>query len=346
MPTPTHQHVAVVISGAYRTLPDCNATVVQHVIRANPGVDFSVFAHLTTEAMSKAEHEKAKRAVWSTFPCVAGVHFETNAAVSADVRDNLPGIDLLPRGRGTARGKAMNIVKMFRGIAMAQKLLDTGGSSRSGGGGCAAGATSRPYDLVLRLRPDLCFCGPLDLSPMLSRPGHHLWIPWWSTRVAWAFDQIAVGAPATMSAYAQAYATTVRRLVAERAELYPEAVMMAHIHTLTATTTTRQLRVLKSFRAGLARSMPRFHVEDPYTKLRADLLADHPAELPSLPPYECAAAAAPAGGVGGAAGGGKRHGAKGGGGKRRGRRLRLQRARAAATGTEGIVEEDDDSRDP
>ena len=326
-------NVAIVMSGAYRTLPDCNGTVVQHVIRANPSVSFSVFAHLTTEAMSKAEHEKAQRAVWETFPCVAGVHFETNAAVSSDVRDTLPGVDQLPRGKGTARGKAMNIVKMFRGITMAQKLLDTGGSGPRGrSGGCTANAPVS-YDLVLRLRPDLCFCGALDLSPMLSRPGHHLWLPWWSSRMNWAFDQIAVGAPATMAAYAQAYATTVRRLVDARTELYPEAVMMAHLQTLNSG--TKRLRVLRDFRAGLARSMPRFHVEDPYTKLRADLLAEKPDELSTLPAYQCSAAPLPAGG---GQGGGKRHGAapksaKGGGGagQRRGRRLRWRQAQEGAT---------------
>ena len=123
--------VAIVLSGAYRTLTDCNASVVQHVIHANPSVRFDVFAHLTTEAVSKHEHEQAERNVWQTFPCVAGVLFETNGAVSTDVRADLPTIDQLPRGRGTARGKAMNIVKMFRGIAMAQRLLEGGGASPS-----------------------------------------------------------------------------------------------------------------------------------------------------------------------------------------------------------------------
>lgn len=209
--------VAIVLSGAYRTLTDCNASVVQHVIAANPTVSFHVFAHLTTESFSKAEHQQAEQAVWATFPCVAAVKFETNAAVSADVRRDLPGTDELPRGRGTARGKAMNIVKMFRGIGTAQQLLE---SSSGGGGGvapsgartCAApavvgGGARRPreYDLVLRLRPDLCFCGPLDLSPMLTRHAgqqQHLWLPWWSSSPGWAFDQIAVGSPAAMQSYA------------------------------------------------------------------------------------------------------------------------------------------------
>ena len=75
----------------------------------------------------------------------------------------------------------MNIIKMFRGIKMAQQLLESGGAAGfspptgASRAGCAAEAGSsrrshRDYDLVLRLRPDLCFCGPLDLTPQLSRP--------------------------------------------------------------------------------------------------------------------------------------------------------------------------------
>ena len=52
-------HAAIVLSGAYRTLPDCNASIVQHVIRANPDIKFHVYAHLTTETASVADH-----AIW------------------------------------------------------------------------------------------------------------------------------------------------------------------------------------------------------------------------------------------------------------------------------------------
>ena len=201
----------------------------------------------------------------------------------------------------------MNIVKMFRGIAMAQRLLESGGAGglsppagADGGARCASargGAASRRplgYDLVLRLRPDLCFCGALDLTPMLTRPTHHLWLPWWSTHVGWAFDQIAVGAPATMAAYARAYSSTVKRLVAQQQELYPEAVMWAHLQTLGPA--ARQLRPLRDFRAGLARKQPSFHVEDPFTKIKQDLgvITPPPSAQEPLPGYECAAARASA----------------------------------------------------
>ena len=90
----------------------------------------------------------------------------------------------------------MNIVKMFRGIGKAQQLLEAG-STRS----CAASTSFRQYDLVLRLRPDLCFCGPLELAPLVGSAGRHLWLPWWSTKVEWAFDQIAIGVPLAMRAF-------------------------------------------------------------------------------------------------------------------------------------------------
>jgi hypothetical protein len=102
-------HAAIVISVANRTLPDCNGSIVEHVIRANPQYHFHVYLGLTTESTNEAEHKLAGDAVWSSFPCVVGAALETNAAVSASVRAEVPGVDQLPRGRGTARGKAMNV---------------------------------------------------------------------------------------------------------------------------------------------------------------------------------------------------------------------------------------------
>lgn len=302
-------HVAIVVSGAYRTLPDCNASVSRHVIDANSGVHFHVYAHLTTEMAGAV----AARDVWSSFPCVVSAALETNAAVSAAVRSDIGmGTEKLPRGRGTAQGKAMNIIKMFRGIAAAQRLLDTQQSHRSSASapvvsgrlpppavqhGSRCGATGPPraprqgYDLVLRLRPDLCFCSPLDLKPLLERPGgvHHVWLPWWSAQVGWAFDQIAVGPPAAMTSYADAYETTVRRLVAAKTELYPEAVMWAHLASLGPH--ARLLRPLRGFRAGLARNQPRFHIVDPYSKLKQDMAVVQPSLSGSLPAWACSPSA-------------------------------------------------------
>ena len=309
-----HTHTAaIVLSGAYRTLPDCNASMVRHIIDANPSVRFHVYAHLTTEVVGA--DQQVQRDIWNSFPCVVGAALETNVAVSAGVRAEVPGTEKVPRGRGTAQGKAMNIIKMFRGIAAAQRLLTTqpqqlhhhgkGGESTvpgrldpppavQNGARCAAAGPPRVprggYDLVIRLRPDLCFCGPLDLQPLLSRSGaaHHVWLPWWSAQLGWAFDQIAVGPPAAMTAYAQAYESTVRRLVAAKRELYPEGVMWEHLASLGPH--LRLLRPLRGFQASLARSSPRFHLVDPYSKLKQDLAVVQPALAGSLPPYACSGA--------------------------------------------------------
>ena len=326
-------HAALVLSGAYRTLPDCNASVVRHIINANPEVRFHVYAHLTTEAVGTDVH--ARHAIWNSFPCTMGAALETNAAVSAGVRADISGTEKLPRGRGTAQGKAMNIIKMFRGIQVAQRLLEyyaplpqqtqqtqrqqqqtsqaeaifSSQQRRAGARVQVPGQLSPPppgqhgprcgsamhapragYDLVIRLRPDLCFCGPLDLTPLLTRPGgahhgHHVWLPWWSAQVGWAFDQIAVGPPAEMASYARGYESTVRRLVGAKTELYPEAVLWEHLASLGPA--ARLLRPLRGFHASLARSSPRFHLVDPYSKLKQDMAVVLPAASATLPSYAC-----------------------------------------------------------
>ena len=306
--------VAIVLSGAFRTLTSCNQSVVEHVIQANPEMRFHVYAHLTIEASSsEAERDQAAKAVWGAFPCVVGAALETDAQASAAVRKDLPFVDRLPRGRGTARGKAMNIIKMFRGISIAQQLVSLQSEARGGkyglegkanfgrlappprrDGRCGVAGSPHPprtgYDLILRLRPDLCFCGALDLSPMVAHLGgrvaplggssSHLWLPWWSVKVGWGFDQIAVGTTGVMASYATAYHTTVRRLVAAGTELYPEAVMWAHLSTLGG---FRSLRTLRGFRASLARSQPRLHLTDPYTKLKQDMAIIQPSEVAESP---------------------------------------------------------------
>ena len=85
------------------------------------------------------------------------------------------------------------------------------------------------YDLVLRLRPDLCFCGPLDLRPALRSPGSY-WLPWAAPKAGLAFDQIAIGNPSVMALYASAYhASVAQEVEVDRRELYPEAVMWRHL---------------------------------------------------------------------------------------------------------------------
>ena len=176
------------------------------------------------------------------------------------------------------------------------------------------------YALVLRLRPDLCFCGPLDLLPVLRSPSS-FWLPWAAPQAGLAFDQIAVGSASAMALYASAYrASVVDEVEADRRELYPEAVMWRHLkrhggvsastdaamavrpavarqaargHLAVAEVWRSGIAHLAGFRASLARhradGSP--HYDDPYGKLRQDLLAptvlNEHAIGRALPPHQC-----------------------------------------------------------
>lgn len=292
------QRVAVIISGAYRTLTDCNGSIAHHIFDANPSVEFDVYAYLTTDVADKGKQRMMERAVRFGRACVAAVRIESNAAVTSAVHRDMPHSGRVPFGRGTAHGKAGNIIKMFRGIALAWKLLDEHvATQRMEGGNCNRTArnpgpeimpVANTYRLVLRLRPDLCFCGPLDLQPALDRPGEW-WLPWASPSNSLAFDQIAVGSPAMMSVYASAYGTTVRGLVAAATELYPEQVMWRHLAEHGGSARGR-IATLSGFSASLARGhrtdgIP--HLEDPFGKLRADLSGFLGARDVHVPPYAC-----------------------------------------------------------
>ena len=63
--------VAMLLSGAYRTLTDCNDTIAHHVIAANPWARFEVFAALTADASSDAERQRMEAAVRFAGACVA-----------------------------------------------------------------------------------------------------------------------------------------------------------------------------------------------------------------------------------------------------------------------------------
>ena len=167
-------HVAVLLSGSFRTLLDCNHTLVTQIFQSNPSLNFHIFAALTID--EETERREAERAALESYPCVAAVKVEIDADVTAAVRREVPGVDKLPKGFGTAHGKALNIVKMFRGIWMAQRLLRNPGRTEQLG--CAPLPKSKAgYDLVLRVRPDLCFCKPLDLSAVVAAltPGSRAW---------------------------------------------------------------------------------------------------------------------------------------------------------------------------
>lgn len=161
-------HVAVVISGSFRTLLVCNGTLVSRVYRFNQFAYFHTFAALTVN--KESERQFAERAVRESYPCVAAVRIDVDDHVTKMVRDEMPDVDALPKGRGTARGKALNIVKMFRGIWTAAQLLNGAEQRFSMQTECGALPKSKlQYDAILRVRPDLCFCKPLDLrGPMMA----------------------------------------------------------------------------------------------------------------------------------------------------------------------------------
>lgn len=139
-----------------------------------------------------------------------------------------------------------------------------------------------------------------------SRAAALLWLPWWSAGVGWGYDQIAAGSAAAMESYAGAYDGAVRSLVRAKRELYPEAVMWAHLHSL-KTAGRAALRPLQGFRASLARGSPRLHLVDPYAKLKEDYsgrldslreagAAPADSKPEPLPEWECREAAAAMGG--------------------------------------------------
>jgi hypothetical protein len=175
-------------------------------------------------------------------------------ALAAVMQALMPSMQKLPAGRGTATGKGRNIIQMFYGIAGAATLL----SETAGGdgpksklqtcdgadGGAEATAITAKYDLILRTRPDLCLCKPLDLhqvrlvaaSPLPSRMAHSAhtagkkWqvhedtatavhVPWfnlWEERSPpacnYAFDQIALGRVAPMMRYVNGFANVCEQV--------------------------------------------------------------------------------------------------------------------------------------
>ena len=168
--------VAVLLSGALRTLDWCTESLRTNLVEANPGMTFDFFAYLTADdgvdrgAMERSV-DASLRNVSGTEPKVRVV--TESEALAAVMQALMPSMQKLPAGRGTATGKGRNIIQMFYGIAGAATLL----SETAGGdgpksklqtcdgadGGAEATAITAKYDLILRTRPDLCLCKPLDL---------------------------------------------------------------------------------------------------------------------------------------------------------------------------------------
>ena len=169
--------VAVLLSGALRTLDWCIASLRTNLVEANPDTTFDFFAYLTADdgidrgAMERSVNASLRN-VSSTEPKVRVV--TENQALAAVMQELMPAMHKLPAGRGTAKGKGRNIIQMFYGIAGAATLLSetTGGSGKpklqtcdgaEPQGGAETTTVAAKYDLVLRTRPDLCLCEPLRL---------------------------------------------------------------------------------------------------------------------------------------------------------------------------------------
>jgi hypothetical protein len=139
---------------------------------------FDFFAYLTAD--DGIDRDAMERSVDARLRNVSGtepiVRVVTESEAVAAVMQALPAgssMQKMPAGRGTATGKSRNIIQMFHGIAGAATLLSetTGGnglksrlqSCDGAEGGAETIAVAAKYDLILRTRPDLCLCEPLDL---------------------------------------------------------------------------------------------------------------------------------------------------------------------------------------
>lgn len=258
--------VAVVVSGAMRTLPECQPTIKKYILDANPSMDFHFYVYVTVD--EDEEVANAQQLVSAAFPVVKSVLVLSGKQISRAVKRALPGLDSIPPGRGTARGKAGNIAKMLLGITLAERLRELPSPpvvrhhmppARN-----LSASMIAQHDLVLRLRPDLCFCRPLNLAPLLGSRAVH--VPWRAPGMA--FDQIAAGPPDLMARYTGAFDSTLPKDVALRRELYPERALGRHLEH-----ERLPLRTLRGFHASLGRGgMGRpVSYADPYGKLKLDL---------------------------------------------------------------------------
>merc|ERR1740130_2438318 len=162
-------------------------------------------------------------------------------------------------------------------------------------GGAQTIAVAAKYDLILRTRPDLCLCEPIDLRQVSDDDASMVHVPWfhlWSDRSPpacnYAFDQMALGRPAPMMRYLNGFSSVCKEVIASN-ELYPEHMMGLHLHRSSVS-----LKILDGFHGVLARSadenssIPTITYVDPFAKLKQDI--DDPLsglgclrDAPSLP---------------------------------------------------------------
>ena len=76
--------VAVVVSGAMRTLPECRKTVWKHVVEANPSLEFHFYVYLTVD--TEAEVRDTQQLVSHAYPNVKSVLVLNGKQTSKAVR--------------------------------------------------------------------------------------------------------------------------------------------------------------------------------------------------------------------------------------------------------------------
>jgi len=284
--------VAVLLSGALRTLDWCTESLRTNLVEANPGMTFDFFAYLTAD--DGIDRDAMERSVDARLRNVSGtepiVRVVTESEAVAAVMQALPAgssMQKMPAGRGTATGKSRNIIQMFHGIAGAATLLSetTGGnglksrlqSCDGAEGGAETIAVAAKYDLILRTRPDLCLCEPLDLHQVHDDAATTVHVPWfnlWQDRSPpacnYAFDQMALGRTAPMMRYANGFSSVCKEVTASK-ELYPEHMMGLHLNR-----GGLSLKILDGFHGVLARadensSVPTITYVDPFAKLKQDI---------------------------------------------------------------------------
>ena len=107
--------VAVLLSGALRTLDWCTESLRTNLVEASPSMTFDFIAYLTADdgvdrgAMERwTSVDASLRTVSGTEPKVRVVT-ESEVALAAVMQALMPSMQKLPAGRGTATGKGRNI---------------------------------------------------------------------------------------------------------------------------------------------------------------------------------------------------------------------------------------------
>ena len=110
--------IAVLISGAFRTLTDYGETIARHVIDANPWARFGIYAHLVRWPYEQGAGPW--KSGWLGSACVAAVRLETNAPSLLEYDESCQ-ILRSCRSAAARQRQGPNIVKMFMAVLAATR---------------------------------------------------------------------------------------------------------------------------------------------------------------------------------------------------------------------------------